>query len=286
MKKIIFEKLNRKELSEKIALFVSKRSRIIFWKKTPKFFEGIAFHFREAGLPVMTLTNAESTIKLLDEKICLNVPFGEIEYFFQGKVIEHNELENLIRVEIFDECFKFDKRSRERCRVFPEYEIYAYLKYFIDNPRNVISFNKKDQSENNFFNKLHDQRLQKLADLSNDLSLQDEEDLVGFRVEDLSPEGLSFLASQKEKENILDRYLNTEFKLTINIETQVFTLNEAKIAYIMDYINSDFKNSSMFKVGVSFKYSPSLKRKLEELTGQSFDQMNYQNEFEEFINNE
>jgi hypothetical protein len=67
---------------------------------------------------------------------------------------------------------------------------------------------------------------------------------------------------------------------------QVFNLEEAVVVYKINYINSQFSGIPMFKVGINFKHSPSLKRKIEDISGITVDLINYQKEFEEFIKNE
>ena len=67
---------------------------------------------------------------------------------------------------------------------------------------------------------------------------------------------------------------------------QIFNLTEAAIVYKMNYINSQLSGVPMYKVGVQFKHSPSLKKKIEEVSGITVDLVDYQKEFEEFIKNE
>lgn len=283
---IDFVKLSREELSKKIALFVSKRSRVVFWKTTPKYYEGIAFHLKQEDKPVLTITDSDVIVKLENEKICLNIVIDQVDYFFSGKVIEHLSDEKVLRVEMNDECFRLEKRARERLQAYPKYQIYAYMKYTVENPKNVIAFNKTEQKGNEFLGKLNEDRLKKIMDLTEDLSLDEEEDILGFRVEDITTNGLSFFASFAEKETVLNRYHNKNFKLTINVDGQAFTMDDAKIVYVIDYINPEFAGANMFKVGVTFRHSISLKRRIEEISNVNLDLIDYQKEFEEFIRNE
>jgi hypothetical protein len=118
------------------------------------------------------------------------------------------------------------------------------------------------------------------------IDLGEEEDIVGFRVEDISSSGLSFFASVAEKNKVIDRLIDNSFSLTINFGMQPFTIQEAKIVYVIDYINPEFKGVTMFKVGVNFNHSPSLKRKIEDESGIDLNINDYRKEFEEFIKNE
>ncbi len=75
---IQFKKLTHTELSSKIALLVSKRSRVIFWKNTPSYYEGLAFSQKSEEGIVFVLSNVESLVKIKQDKICLNVTIDDI----------------------------------------------------------------------------------------------------------------------------------------------------------------------------------------------------------------
>ena len=92
--------------------------------------------------------------------------------------------------------------------------------------------------------------------------------------------------TRKEKENILDSLGVGKFSLVLNFEMQVFNLEAASIVYKINYINSQFTGVQMYKIGINFKTSPSLKRKIEDHSGITVDMIDYQKEFEEFIKNE
>jgi hypothetical protein len=163
--------------------------------------------------------------------------------------------------------------------------VYAYIKFQKKPKPNVIFFNKGEQKTRDFFSEIDNIQKNKISAMSEILTAGDEEDLIGFRVEDLSSNGLSFFASAKEKELVLDE-IEENFSLVLNFEMQIFNLEEAVIVYKMNYINSQFQGVPMYKVGINFKHSPSLKRKIEDVSGITVDLVNYQKEFEEFIKNE
>ncbi|MGZ3787103.1 MAG: hypothetical protein ACXVLQ_01195 [Bacteriovorax sp.] len=284
--KINFIKLTSQELSSKIALLVSNHDRVIFWKTSPRYFEGRAQHFELKNRIYLTLEKVDIPIRVLSEMICLNFSLNDIDYFLRGKVVEQLEDDSKITVELEEQCFRVEKRSRERLLTYPVYDVYAYLKFQKAMKPNVIFFNKGEQKTRDFFSEIDNIQKNKIASMSTDLHAGDEEDLIGFRVEDLSSSGLSFFASAKEKELVLDAIEKESFSLVLNFEMQVFNLEEAVIVYKMNYINSQFSGVPMYKVGINFKHSPSLKRKIEDISGITVDLVNYQKEFEEFIKNE
>jgi len=285
--KINFIKLNQEELSAKIALLVSEHSRVIFWKAAPRYYEGkaTAFELRQRKT-YLTIGDCNIHLRLVGERICFNFTINDIEYFLRGKVMEQLEDNMQMIVELEEHCFRVEKRSRERLVTYPVYEVYAYLKYQKAPNSNVVFFNKKEQKSRDFFSEIDNLQKNKLRALSDELHVEDTEDLIGFRVEDISSSGLSFFASTKEKENILDALLENNFSLMLNFEMQVFNLEEAHVVYKISYINSQFSGIPMYKIGITFKPSPSLKRKIEDISGITVDLVDYQKEFEEFIKNE
>lgn len=284
--KINFIKLTNQELSSKIALLVSNHDRVIFWKTSPRYFEGKAKNFNVQNRIYFTLDNTDIPIRVHGESICLNFSLNEIEYFLRGKVVEQSEETKELTFELDEECFRVEKRSRERLLTYPAYDVYAYLKFQKAAKANVIFFNKAEQKTRDFFSEIDNIQKNKIAAMATDFDMGDEDELAGFRVEDLSSNGLSFFASAKEKELILDPLENKSFSLVLNFEMQVFNLEEASIVYKMNYINAQFSGVPMYKVGIHFKHSPTLKRKIEDVSGITVDLVNYQKEFEEFIKNE
>lgn len=285
--KINFIKLNQEELSAKIALLVSEKSRVIFWKKAPRYYEGkaVVFELRQRKT-YLTISDSNIHLRLIGESICLNFSINDIEYFLRGKVMEQMEENLQMVVELEEYCFRVEKRDRERLISYPVYEVYAYLKYQKLPATNVVNINKKEQKNRDFFAEINNLQKNKLRTLSDDLCIEDTEDLIGFRVEDISSSGLSFFASATEKQTILDSLLENNFSLMINFEMQVFNLVDAHIVYKINYINSQFSGIPMYKIGVTFKPNQSLKRKIEDISGITVDLFNYQKEFEEFIKNE
>ncbi len=285
--KINFIKLKPQELSSKIALLVSNKDRVIFWKTSPRYYEGHATHFEVGPAIKLTMSGCNVHLNLMEEEVCLNFAISDIDYFFRAKVVYQEDENKTITFELEESCFRVEKRSKERLTTYPIYEVYAYLKYLkAEKSNNVVFFNKSEQKTQDFFSEINNLQKNKLTSLSQDLYHEESEDLAGFRVEDISPVGLSFFANQKEKELILDKFSNENFSLILNFEMQVFNLEKATIVYKINYINAQFSGVPMYKVGITFQHSASLKQKIEELSGITVDMTSYQKEFEEFVKNE
>jgi hypothetical protein len=281
--KINFIKLTDQELSTKVALLVLNKVRIIFWKISPRYFEGQALSFVENKLKIHT---KDFRINFTGEQICLNFNLNKIEYFIKGKVISSTENSSEMEIELFSDCFKIEKRDFERTQVYPQYEVYAYLKYLNEKPENVFFLNKNEQKKNDIFSNIQKQEKQKLALISPEFNTDENEELIGFRVEDLSSNGLCFLSSQRENEQIISRFINKKFNLILNFEKKNYNLKNVQIIYQVNYINQQFAGVTMFKVGVTFNEDQAMKEMLENLTGADNRILNYPKEFEEFIKNE
>jgi hypothetical protein len=284
--KINFIKLSTEELSRKIALLVSNQSRIIYWKNSPRFYEGVAGSFTLDKKIILKIERNQLSATLQGERICLNFILNDIDYFLRGKVLSYDEEYDQLVVELEEDCFRVEKRNKERLRVFPVYDVMVYFKFKRSEEKNIIFINKKEKTNQDFFTEIDNVQKSKIASLARELEISDEEDLIGFRIEDISSNGLSFFATSKEKEKVLDQVKLEELPLIIVFEKEVFHLQGASFVYKMNYINSQFSNVPMYKIGMNFKPSASLKRKIEDISGVTVDLVNYQNEFEEFMKNE
>ena len=282
--KINFIKLTNQELSNKVALLVLNKARVIFWKTSPRYYEGNAISYSDDGK--LILKTKALTIRIIDEQICLNFSLNQMEYFVKGKVISQVDAKEELEVELLAQCFRVEKRDYQRVQVYPLYDVYAYLKYSEEKKENIFFINKNDQKKNDLLTNIRDLEKQKLAQISRDLQTGDNEELLGFRVEDLSSVGLCFLASLKEKEQIISRFVGNSFNLILNFGTASFQLKNVQVIYQVNYINQQFAGVPMYKIGVAFQEDLILKAKIQELIGHDDKILDYPKEFDEFIKNE
>lgn len=282
---INFIKLNSQELSSKIALLVSTHSRVIFWKTAPRYYEGKATNFVVTNKTQLTLNQLHLPLNLIGESICLNFIVNDIDYFLRAKVIIQDE--QSMTVELFEDCFRVEKRKKERLVVFPVYDVNLYFRLKKQESPNVVFLNKSPQrNTNDFFSVIDSAQKNRNSSLLQEGILAEDEDVVGFRVEDVSSNGLSFFASANEKDIVLDNLEEEALSLVLKFEKQIFHLDEASFVYKIHYINSQFSGVPMYKIGMTFKSIASLKEKIEEISGITVDLFDYQKEFEEFIKNE
>ena len=280
--KINFIQLTDQEISSKMNILVRNKARIIFWKNSPRYFEGTVVSHNDK----LIITTHDLPIKLRDDQICMNFTLNQLEYFIKGKVVAHRDQLEELEISIFDQCFQIEKRDFKRIQMYPYHDAYVYLKYTEEKSANVVFLNKAEQKKNDLFGNIRELEKQKLAALSHDLITNEDEELIGFRVEDLSATGLCFLVSQKEKEHILSNLIGTTFNLHLSIGSRTYLLTNIKIIYQINYIHQHFAGVQMFKIGITFKENAHLSEKVKELIGHDDKILDYQKEFEEFIKNE
>jgi hypothetical protein len=209
-----------------------------------------------------------------------------MEYFVKGKVLaQKDELEEL-EISLQEDCFRVEKRDFARVQVYPNLDVYAYLKYSEEISENIFFINKNDRKKVDLFTSVKEYEKQKIVQIYKDLEAEENQELIGFRVEDVSTNGLCFLVSQKEKEQILSKLENQTFSMVLNFGPRNFDLKNAKIIYQINYINHQFTGVNMYKIGITFNEDAGVKAKIKEITGHDDRLLDYQKEFEEFIKNE
>lgn len=282
-----FIKLNKEELSTKIALLVSENQKIILWKKSPRHYETHIISFNKSNDQYKILLKTENFyLNLNNEVVCLSFMQREMKYFLKGKVLSQDLENSRIEILLDDVCFRAEKRRKERLLTYPIYEVYVYLKYEKPAPTNLVYFNKKDKQQNDFLSQIDNLEKSKMQALSDDLELDNGEDLLGFRVEDLSSGGLSFFSTARELEKIQETIENNKFNLTLNFEGKIYNLENLSLVYQVNYINSNLSNLPMYKVGIRFNHHEELKKLVEKHVGVVVELEDFQKEFEEFIKNE
>lgn len=282
--RIQFVELTFQEMSFKVGHLVSTRSRIVFWKKSPKYFEGNVVNSisKENGIELI-LDVGNSHLNFVNEVICLNFAFNAIEYFMRAKVVGHDQEQGLLTLALQENCFKIERRQYERLLTYPHHQVYLYLKFQLSLPDNVVSFQKNEQKKNEFLQLIDRNQKDKILNDQGHGQLEENEDLLGVRVDDVSSKGLAFLCNENEASIVKDVFERKQIlNLVLNLNGTVFQILNAHLVYQVQ----SFQKNKMFKAGISFDENESLKHKIEELLGYKIENVDYQKEFEEFIKND
>lgn len=275
-----FLKLNKDELVNKLAHALNNSLTIIFWKHSPRFYDGniTSTEYKNKKLSIV-LKFDFLPVKLDLQEICLNFSIKEVEYFLKAKVEHQNDDEKLIILEVVEPSYRVEKRLQERVITYPKYQCFLYLRYQKDIvEKNILFLNKKEAKEDKIFKLLREKE--------NQFSTEESEDLFGLRVEDLNADGLAGVCSQNEYEEVVIKFREGKHLATLMFETRSFAIQELNLVYAIDYISPSFNSLKMKKLGFSFKHNISLKRELEDVTGIALDMHDYRSEFEDFIKNE
>ncbi len=277
--KFQFVKIDQQELKTALALALKNSSRIIFWKTTSKFFEGKIHFLRDKSTDLnIHIHYTFLSANVIESELCLNFTSNDVEYFFKGRVNSAIDEENLLEVSVGAEGYRVEKRLLERVLVYPKYQCFLYLNYE-KSVSNIVQFNKADKKEDDFLRLLS-------SSTQNMFSGNGNEEIFGMRIEDLSANGLAGVVSNEEYNEIISRFENTTFSAVLMFDSQSFTLSEIKIKYFVNYLNANFKNVKMQKIGCTFKRNIQLKRYLEELTGITLEREDYYQAFSDFIKND
>lgn len=275
-----FLKLNKDELVNKLAHALSQSIPIVFWKHSPRFYEGRIVNSEYQNKKLTLILKFDFLpVSLNADEICINFAIKEVEYFVKTKVESQCDEEKILTMEVIEPSYRVEKRLQERIMAYPQYQCFLYLKYSKeDQKENVLFLNKKEAKEDKIF---------KLLSQKENIFSEDEgEELFGLRVEDINGDGLAGVCSQNEYEEIVSKFSNGKHTATLMFETRSFTIQELKLVYAIDYISPLFNSLKMKKLGFSFKHNVALKRELEDVTGVTLEMDDYRHEFEEFIKNE
>ncbi len=281
-----FIELGWGELSSRISELVSDSSEIRVWEKgdAPDICKVINSHSGDDDSEHkqelrLRLGKVDDTWKKKDLYVQFNL--RGVDYYTKGKVIEVLGNEDFW-MELSPHVFKIEKRENERLLTYPHFHVFTYFKLSTDSSvDNLIFINKQIETSHQVFQKfkkLSDDEVLKLLD-SVDSEL--EEELIGFRVLDVSYKGVSFIANEQER-TYFDGNENF-FEMTLLFEEEVFSLTKAKIVYNVDYVNPRSGNISMSKIGFEFEHNHDLRRKVAKLIEESSSDEKSQKDFEDFI---
>ena len=173
-------------------------------------------------------------------------------------------------VEILGSVYKGDRRQQERLLAYPHYQIHAFFKVEEENEEdNLLFINKISSNEVDSLQEIRRKTL--LQEFSNlGPSAQELADnYLGFRVLDLSTQGISFLINSFERRYFQDHSLLCD--IILNFSGVRYNLSEGKIVYMVDYIYGKARNVPMYKIGMQFAANKKLKETMKKYCDKSSD---------------
>lgn len=168
-------------------------------------------------------------------------------YFGKVVRVDSCDAEKANLVEIDKELHALEGREQERLLAVPHHQIYAYVKLPTENeaPNNVIVLNRIREQKDGLrkFQEKH---------------LGQHQELMGFRVVDISAVGLSFIANEEEYA-YFEQKGEDKVSLTLMFNGQSFFIKNAQYVYGTSYVNPRARKLPMYKIGLSFEASDELK---------------------------
>ena len=153
-------------------------------------------------------------------------------------------MNNNFKLALDGELYKLDQRKSKRITTFPSHRVYSYIKIQEGSGGEVIHLNRPKDHLHNFFKNFQKQVLHSQFNSSNPLEKDFMDDYIGFRVLDLSNDGLSFLLNHIEADYF--KKLKKSFKMILNFNGKEDLIENCSISYLIPYVNSSLRKFVAF----------------------------------------
>ena len=272
--RVKFQSLEKEEFQKKLRLGLKSPGEVFvyIWNeaKPEEAIKLEVVNCSEAGL--LQLKNERRETLNLKAKNFLYLGVNGVHYFCEG--LSFQGFDEILRLDLktMGKIYSMEQRDQERLLTIPHHQVYLYLKTETETtPSNVLPLPhfKTD--------------LKKFVEFERQLSKSSTSDeLVGFRVLDLSLNGLSLIANKEE----LELFKNFQAKPangTLMFNEFSFYLKKIEYVHSISYVNPRARLIPMFKVGLSVDIPEDLKSKI--VTYLDFSQTTISKcyEFENFI---
>ena len=251
-----FIKIKEAEIKKKFSEVAIQKGHVKVWKSG----EGKALDSvlesvdgSEEELPIKVTLSMKAKVEegsLKNQELFIYFTIKKSKFFSKGTV-ESVEGEGTVKLVLENDLYKLDQRKSKRISTFPGHRVYSYLKIQEGNKGEVIHLNRPKDHLHNFFKSFQKQVLNSQFNDSSPLEKDFMDDYIGFRVLDLSNDGLSFLLNHIEADYF--KKLTASFKMILNFNGKEDTIEGCSISYLIPYINPSLGNLSLFKLGLSFK---------------------------------
>lgn len=272
-----FIKLTQKEVQARISQLVLQRASAKLWKKREKHLScSFEAYNTDDGLTI-SFSGIVADSSWLNKNVLIQFTFNHVDYFAKGQVVKVRDSDG-VKVSLGKYIYKTEKRENERLLTFPHYQAYAYFKLYEDEAQNVLSFNQRKVVDIQAYEKFNTKIEQIQKKTKTEIG-----ELIGFRVLDISKNGISFLIDTKSK-SLFQEIHNVAFSLMIDGE--MFALNQGKLIYLVDYLNGHLSGNNKYKVGLTFESTDDFTNKLFSLLEERRDMGIVRKQFEDFSDND
>tara|TARA_R110000868_G_scaffold287003_4_gene547467 strand:- start:13910 stop:14770 length:861 start_codon:yes stop_codon:yes gene_type:complete len=277
-----FVKIPIAELNTKFSTLASDKGQVNIWRKGELPVRHRAQSFQSGKTSILEFFKEENFTSKTNEKIYFSFRLSGIEYYGVG--LSSQGKEDSFALKLASEIFRSEKRGKERLLTFPHHQVYTYFNF----PSAKAQFRGAGETGNvvslsGFRKPLKEIKREVFTDPVKNFiktTLDDNDDLLGYRVLDLSSNGIAFLVNAREKDLFKDL---SDAHVTLLYDRTSFEVNQAKVVYIVDSLTGSTKGNPLYKVGLTFpeneKLSTLVHRKLESSNAKE----GAQQDFEDFI---
>lgn len=209
----------------------------------------------------------------INKDIFLTFTLNETDYFSEGTV-SLDEVHGHLIINLQEDFYRSEKRNNERLLTYPHHQVYVYFKVRTEkNESNIIELKREED-------KLYiDYKQKKKQELKEKLKekISDIEDLLGFRVLDISKSGVAFLVGEEEQKFFSGK---GKYSFYILFDGDIFVVKGANLVYKVDYIGGQ---GSHYKVGLNFGPVEKLTNYVDAILKEGIQSDSVKKEFEEFI---
>ncbi|MCK5073342.1 MAG: hypothetical protein KAQ98_07960 [Bacteriovoracaceae bacterium] len=238
-----FIKSNVREVLVRLAGYASHGGIVTIWDDISELFSLKLVNF-ECKHQLMLMCKFEDKNKKLDLlNVHVHMKIKNVNFFSSGILTQKENDEYVIQK--LENVYRFEKRKNDRLLSFPHRKIYIYFNMVAENDDgNVISLNRltgnKDEVFEEFAKVVYGDKF-----IGNDGT-----PMTGFRILDISEDGASFLANDREKDYFTGNSSFSNIRLDFN--GRIFSFASVKVKNVVDYIDPRSINVPMYKVGVTF----------------------------------
>ena len=251
-----FIKIKEMEIKKKFSELAIQKGHIKVWKSGEEkaldcTLESLADVEKEQPLKIfLKIKEKAETKNLQGRELFIYFNIKKSKFFSKGSV-ESVEGEDNVKLVLDGELYKLDQRKSKRITTFPGHRVYSYLKIQEGSGGEIIHLNRPKDHLHNFFKNFQKQVLHSQFNSSNPLEKDFMDDYIGFRVLDLSNDGLSFLLNHIEADYF--KKLKKSFKMILNFNGKEDVIENCSVSYLIPYVNPSLGSLSLFKIGLSFK---------------------------------
>ncbi len=277
-----FLKLSLDEVSVKLGVLEKQKEVIKIWVRgeEAQLYRVSDFYIfksstdRKAYLSLFS-EGKESDESYLEKRILLTFIINDVDYFAEG-LVSYDEVHETLIVELDKDFYRSEKRSNERLLTYPHHQVYVYFKVQDDKDEsNVIELKREeDQLYIDYKQRQKKELKEKLKE-----KVADIDDLVGFRVLDISRSGVAFLVGEDEGKYFSER---AKYSFYVLFDGDLFVVKGADLVYKVDYVGGK-EGKKRFKVGLTFKPVSNLTHYVSELLKEGVESDTMKREFEDFI---